>query len=272
MKAIVTASVAQLKQAPKFECEVVDEVLSGYTVDIISDETNGWYKVRTHYNYEGFADKRHLNLDQSALAEWESGEKYFVDIGSADVLDKPSVKGYMIDNLTKGCIIKVLGGTVEGTQYVEVLTAAGRGYMKNKYPVKLRPAFDFKDEKAFRDAVVKEAETYLGTQYRWGGKSPMGIDCSGLTQMSYMLNGVIIFRDGAIKEGFPVKEIPRENLKKGDLLYFDGHIAMYIENEVFIHSSSSKYGVVYNSLDPKSHIYSEVHAKGLLACGSIFAH
>lgn len=74
----------------------------------------------------------------------------------------------------------------------------------------------------FGAAVTATARSYLGVHYRWGGKTPMGIDCSGLTSMSYLLSGVVIYRDAEIREGFPVHPIPRSSMRPGDLLYFPG--------------------------------------------------
>ena len=71
------------------------------------------------------------------------------------------------------------------------------------------------NEALFREQVIQSAFRYLGTPYRWGGKTPAGIDCSGLCSMAYMLNGAYIYRDAKIMDGFPLKEITREELKRG---------------------------------------------------------
>ena len=129
-----------------------------------------------------------------------------------------------------------------------------------------------REEKRFREAVVETAKTYLGTQYRWGGRSTAGIDCSGLTSVSYMLNGILIFRDAKIVEGYPVHEIQKADRKPGDLLYFPGHIAMYVGEGRYLHSTGKvgSGGVVYNSLDPNSAEYRKDLADSLYAVGSIF--
>ncbi|MFR6589933.1 MAG: C40 family peptidase [Gallintestinimicrobium sp.] len=57
-------------------------------------------------------------------------------------------------------------------------------------------------EEAFRESIMQTAYSCLGTQYRWGGKTACGIDCSGLAFMSYFRNGILIWRDAAIKEGY----------------------------------------------------------------------
>ena len=70
---------------------------------------------------------------------------------------------------------------------------------------------------------------FLGTQYRWGGRSVSGLDCSGLASLTYMLAGVNIFRDAKPAPGYPIRPLSMgERLRTGDLLYFPGHVAMYI--------------------------------------------
>ncbi|MFQ9395879.1 MAG: NlpC/P60 family protein [Lachnospiraceae bacterium] len=54
--------------------------------------------------------------------------------------------------------------------------------------------------------MVASAREFLGTQYRWGSKSSQGIDCSGLAFVSYLDNGLLIYRDASIEAGYPVKK------------------------------------------------------------------
>ena len=107
---------------------------------------------------------------------------------------------------------------------------------------------------------------------RWGGKTPQGIDCSGLVGSAYLLNGVKIYRNASIREGFPVHEIDRAKINKGDLLFFKGHVAMYLGDGMYIHSTSKagSDGVVLNSLCPGHPLYRHDLATGVLAVGSIF--
>lgn len=98
----------------------------------------------------------------------------------------------------------------------------------------------------------------------------MGIDCSGLCSMSYMVNGILIYRDANIKEGFPIKEITRDKLKKGDLIFFPGHVAMYLGNEEYVHSATSNDVVSINSFDKNADNYYEYLDKCDKRFGSIF--
>ena len=120
--------------------------------------------------------------------------------------------------------------------------------------------------------MTKTALAYLCVQYRWGGRSPWGIDCSGLCFTAYYLNGVSIYRDAKILEGFPVHAIPAEQAKKGDLLFFPGHVAMYLGDGRFVHSTShvGTHGVAVNSLTPGDPLFRPDLLETMTGAGSIF--
>lgn len=82
-------------------------------------------------------------------------------------------------------------------------------------------------------------------------------------------NGIIIYRDSQIKEGYSIKKIDRENMKPGDLIYYPGHITMYIGEDKYIHSTGASGGVVINSFNPEDLNYREDLAD-IKEIGSIF--
>lgn len=127
-------------------------------------------------------------------------------------------------------------------------------------------------EDAFRISICQTAKLYLGIEYRWGGKSSRGIDCSGLASSVYMQNGVLIYRDAQIRPGWPVHEIRPADKKPGDLLYFPGHIAIYLGGDKYIHSTgaAASGGVVINSLNPADSRYRADLAESITAVGSVF--
>ena len=87
------------------------------------------------------------------------------------------------------------------------------------------------------DGVVDEARAYLGAPYEWGGMTKRGIDCSGLVHMAYRGLGRLIPRDSDQQEaaGEPVAA---PDLRSGDLVCYDGHIAFWLGDGRILHATS----------------------------------
>lgn len=269
--AVVKKAIGALKSEPKEASESADEVLFGMNVEILKESENNWFYVRTHYNYEGYINGEDLIINDEIAETWEKEKNTVVLNSFADVLNKPQASGYKIASLTRGGNLISTGEISENGRFIKVkLPNLETGWVRKSFISELISDYDIKDEKNIRENLAKTALSYLGTQYRWGGKSPLGIDCSGLCSMSYMLNGILIYRDAEIKEGFPIKEIPFENIKKGDLIFFPGHIAMYLKEGNYIHSSTSNDIVKINNLYKSADNYNEYLGKAPKRFGSIF--
>ena len=93
-----------------------------------------------------------------------------------------------------------------------------------------------------KESILETASVYLNTPYLWGGRSPLGIDCSGFTQMVYRLQGFQIPRDAyeQAEIGKTIKSI--EESRIGDLAFFKKenkiqHVGIILKNNHIIHSS-----------------------------------
>lgn len=272
MNALVNAPICPLKLHPHMQSELVDEILYGYTVELLEDSGTGWYRVRTPYHYEGYAPAQGLLFGSSNVAAWAERPKLTVYQNVCDILCAPRVESWCMETLTRGALVAPIGMPDENGWQQVALCDGREGYTKSGFLIPWYTSPSFTDELSMRDALVETALDYLGTQYRWGGKTPLGIDCSGLTSMAYLLNGVTIYRDAHIRAGFPLREIPRAQMKKGDLLFFPGHVAMYMGTGQYIHSTArnGSDGVVINSLNPKAPDYREDLDKSMNAVGSLF--
>ncbi len=103
------------------------------------------------------------------------------------------------------------------------------------------------------DRILATAMKYIGVPYQWGGTSPKGFDCSGFTHYVMLQHNVIIPRVARNQYYDAGTWVAWNSLKPGDLVFFTtyapgpSHVGIYIGNNQFIHSSSSK-GVVISSL------------------------
>jgi cell wall-associated NlpC family hydrolase len=99
---------------------------------------------------------------------------------------------------------------------------------------------------------VDEARAYLGAPYEWGGMTARGIDCSGLVHMAYRRVGRLVPRDSDQQEqaGQPVSA---NDLRPGDLVCYDGHIAFWLGGGRILHATQRKgvEGVVEEEQPPE---------------------
>ncbi len=270
--ALVNHTIASLMKETTRDSVLIDEDLYGMKVEIIAEPVKGWYQIKTHYRYIGYVHYSELLIDNEMVTTWEKADKKVVLQSYVDVLSMPKVQGHHMISLTRGAVISILGEANEDG-WVKVGLCDGRiGYMKEKFLGEFITSWCLENEKKLRKNIVQSALTYMGTQYRWGGRSSLGIDCSGLSSMAYMLNGVVIYRDADIVEGFPIHEISYEDRRPCDLLFFPGHVAIYIGDDRYIHSTgkNGSDGVVINSLNPRDPDFREDLLQKLKAVGSIF--
>ena len=268
--ALIKSTIAPLMEAPPHEKELSDEALCGMTVEVLGNDGE-WVHIRTHYLYEGYVQEQNLCFDEDLVQLWRIASKKVVLQAYVDVLGAPSVKGPLVGEITRGGLLSPVGEMRDGWQKVRFCDGR-EGWTCGAFLGEYITTWDKADEQALRKAVVNTALGYLGTQYRWGGKTPLGIDCSGLSSMAYLLNGVVIYRDAHILPEFAMHEIAFADKKEGDLLFFPGHVAMYLGDNRYVHSTAGNncHGVVINSLDPRAADYRADLPSKLLCTGSIF--
>jgi cell wall-associated NlpC family hydrolase len=83
---------------------------------------------------------------------------------------------------------------------------------------------------------VERARSYLGTPYEWGGMTERGIDCSGLVHMAYRQTGRLVPRDAHQQEAAG-EEVAEGDLRPGDLVCYEGHIAFWLGDGRILHST-----------------------------------
>ena len=204
--------------------EMVNQILFGEHYKVI-DKRVKWVKVRlSHDDYEGWIGiKQFFEIDKAQYLSLSEDSSYY-NYNLMDALSTDS-----------GDMIPIgLGSTLPFYDGEHCLINDRRFHFDGAQ----QP-----NEKNRKSDVVNTAYMYLHAPYLWGGRSPMGIDCSGFTQMAYRLNGKCIPRDASqqIKLGTTLSFI--EEAEPGDLAFFDDaegniiHVGMILENNHILHAS-----------------------------------
>ena len=287
-----------------------DEGLYGQSCQVVGDDGGPMVQVRTFYGYPGYVRREELRFVTETELRAYLAAPCAMAARAADLLESPQVAGVPLLTVGRGARLRLapLPAEEKPAGWTRVLLADGRAawvWDTSLEPLRWeedavfaqREGLPFDDalaealgveagqlaaralarwhggsEEAFRRAVCQTARKYLGVQYRWGGKAWDGVDCSGLVSDVYMQNGVLIYRNARIEPGWPVRAIPRAAMQPGDALYFPGHIALYLGEQLYIHSTgaAASGGVVLNSLDPASPLYRADLDEKLTAVGTIF--
>ena len=291
---ICARPITQLWNKPE-ALEAADELLCGWIYEVL-EEKDGFLRVRTHYGYESWMDaKEYLSIPEQYK---DRKGLYMVSAHMADVLAEPRVQGRRMSTLFAGSLVRISEKSRTEDDWIRVVLPDGReGWMRTHFLMPRRDGDGFlengrlpgiseaaasvqmgrkENEEALRQEIADRALSFLGTQYRWGGKTAMGIDCSGLAFMSYLMSGILIYRDARIMPGFPVREIPMgnpaETARVGDLLFFPGHVAVSLGDGRFVHATAYPGCgcVTVNSLNEKDPDFRKDLREKLIAVGSVF--
>ncbi|MGB2868404.1 MAG: C40 family peptidase [Bacteroidota bacterium] len=268
---IVTLSVGNMRSKPGNSEELSSQVLMGMVVKLLKKQSGHFY-VQSHDKYLGWIDTDALFVtDRAGVDSWAAAKKVIVTGYFGIVREESLATAQPVCDVVIGNMLKTFK---TGDTWTEVELADGRkGYLERS----LVEDYDtWKSSRAPNGPnVEKAAKMFVGVPYLWGGTSSKGMDCSGFTKTVYRLNGIELNRD-ANQQATMGEDVPMgdnfENLQKGDLLFFGrkasggrperiSHVAIYLENEGFIHSSGR---VRFGSFDPASQYYDEFDLRRLV--------
>lgn len=220
----VTAPFADLMHAPEGLRD--RQLLCGARVRVLERRAGHAFVQAERDGYVGYLAEAALGPD---LAPTHRVAAPATHLYPAATLKQPELA-----LLPFGAELRVLG---EAGRFAEL--AGGRFVPK----VHLRPV----DERA--DDHVAVAESFLGSPYLWGGNTRDGIDCSGLVQLSCWACGLPCPGDSDLQQAALGRLLaPEEPLRRGDLLFWKGHVAILADAGTLIHANGHAMAVSYEGL------------------------
>lgn len=233
--AICIVPVSPLRAQPSHRSEMVSQLLFGERAIITEiEEQTGWVRI---------------------VGEWDAYEGW-IKKGQIQLLD---YKTYLKPNqyITAShqtCLIQATGNTI--------LPLGASLFQLRKRQFNWLPSVSFKGKKEKVNKlvpnptlIVDTALFYLGAPYLWGGKTCMGIDCSGLVQMVYKRFNIRMHRDASqqVDQGQLVSFL--NEVQAGDIAFFDNeegniiHVGILLSDDTIIHATETSGGVVIDKID-----------------------
>ncbi len=164
-------------------------------------------------------------------------------------LGQPDFKAHTVHlGLSLGARVTVTG---RQGKWAGIVTPEGSMYVPGAH---LRPA------DAVENDPVAVAARLLGTPYVWGGNSALGIDCSGLVQMGCLACGIDCPGDSDMQLDELGQTLPPDApLRRGDLLFWKGHVAWVADDETLLHANAHHMAVAY---EPTDQAIARIEAQG----------
>lgn len=220
--AVIVVPAAPVRRKPRHQTEMVSQLLFGEMVQIIKVKDSFWVKIRSlHDNYEGWLTH---NLIQPVSKKQGKTKREFV---AADYLNT-LLFNEKIMNVPMGSSLLNLTNGKGNLGDIEYSFA---GNHLNRF-----------SQRADGELIKQLTFKWLNAPYMWGGRTILGVDCSGFVQVNFKMIGLDLPRDAwqQAKDGKRVKNL--KDAQAGDLAFFDDddeivHVGILLNNEQIIHAS-----------------------------------
>lgn len=229
-------SLLPLRAEAAHKSEMVSQVLFGELFRVLQ-KTKEWIRVKLAFDdYEGWIElKQVMLLDENEYIRLLNAETPV----SMDLVQ-------LLSNDTKQVIIPILLGSSLPGISDQRFTISGQQFSFEGLTTDtglIQPLVTPQARLGSKQKLIDDAMLYLNAPYLWGGRSPFGIDCSGLVQMVYKLQKIRLLRDASQQAtlGEPLNFI--SEAEPGDLAFFDNeegiivHVGIMMDKSRIIHAS-----------------------------------
>ncbi|MGA0561754.1 C40 family peptidase [Ancylobacter sp. VNQ12] len=227
----VIATSAPVRKEPSPEASLTTEALFGETVTVYETTEEGW--AWGQLDADGYVGW----LPAEALGALGLPATHKVSALRTPVFPGPSIKLPPLELLSFGARVAIVE-------------------MRERFAVTQEGGFIFGNHLAPLDSVepdfVAVAAHFLGAAYLWGGRSSLGLDCSGLVQVALAAAGLKAPRDSDMQEhalGAPVAfDGDLSVLRRGDLIFWPGHVGIVEDRDTLLHATAAYMSVVREPL------------------------
>jgi cell wall-associated NlpC family hydrolase len=238
----VVAPQTPLRGEPRHDAPLSTEALRGERVTIYDFNAEGWaWGQLAADGYVGW-------LATSALAPPGPPATHKVAALRTLVFPGPSIKLPPLESLPFGAQLAI------AETKDQMAVTPERGYV---------PAVHLVPVGGYERDFVAVAERFLGTPYLWGGKTGLGLDCSGLLQVALAACGVACPRDSDMQEdaiGAPIThDAGLGGLQRGDLIFWKGHVAIVRDRASLIHANAFHMAV---AIEPVTEAVARIRSGG----------
>lgn len=231
---------APVRRAPSPDAPLDTEALRGERVTVYESTEEGWAWGQIEDGYVGW-------LPVNALVRPGPSATHKVTALRTLVFPGPSIKLSPIEMLSLGARLAVVRNDAPFA-----VTSTG-GYI---------PFVHLAAGASAESDFVAVAERFLGVPYLWGGKTSLGLDCSALVQVALNAAGIACPRDSDMQEralGNSVDSLDVENLQRGDLLFWTGHVGIMRDRHTLLHANAFHMAV---AVEPAADALARIRANG----------
>ena len=196
---------------PSIKSEVVSQMIYGDSFSILK-KTSRWIKIKTKEdNYSGYIQNKNYL-------------KYLVPTHKINVL---KAKVYKFPNKLEKINLLSFNSRIKVIEYKNNFVKFANGWVSKN---------QIKPIKYLEKNPFKKINIFKSIKYKWGGKSYKGIDCSALVQVFLNFNNRYCPRDSKDQVKYFKKNIKLKNIKKNDVIYWKGHVAVALNSKKLIHA------------------------------------